>query len=285
MITHLLTRIDLMMNSFSKGQKRIALYIEEHYDKAAFMTASKLGQTVGVSESTVVRFANELGFSGYPEFQRAVQDLVRTRLTPNQRIEISNERLHDVDLLTGVLTDEIDRIKRTLEEIDRAAFSAAVGALNAAKRIYIIGARSSASLASFLHFNLSMICNNVRMLQPTSSSEVFEQILDMEPGDVLVAISFPRYSTKVVNMVKYAKKSGAEVIALTDNREAPIAEYASYLLTAESDMVSFADSLIAPFSVINALLAAVANARPDMVKERFDKLERLWDAYEIYAKR
>ena len=273
------------LSSFYKGQKRIAHAILNDYDKTAFMTAAKLGQTVGVSESTVVRFANELGFSGYPEFQRAVQDLVRTRLTPNQRIEISNERLHDVDLLTGVLTDDIDRIKRTLEEIDRAAFSAAVAALNAAKRIYIIGARSSASLASFLHFNLSMICNNVRMLQPTSSSEVFEQILDMEPGDVLVAISFPRYSTKVVNMVKYAKQSGAEVIALTDNREAPIAEYASYLLTAESDMVSFADSLIAPFSVINALLAAVANARPDMVKERFDKLERLWDAYEIYAKR
>lgn len=272
------------MPTFSKGQKRIAEAILQNYDKTAYMTAAKLGKTVGVSESTVVRFANELGFEGYPEFQRAVQELVRTKLTPNQRIEVTSARIANGDYLTCVLNGDIDRIRKTLDGIDRNAFDLAVKAVNAARRVYIFGVRSSSSLASFLHFNLSMIRDNVKLLQPTSSSEVFEQILDIDEHDVLIAISFPRYSRKVVNSVKYAKNCGARVIALTDSPLAPLAECATYLLTAQSDMVSFADSLIAPFSVINALLAAVAKERPQEVKERFDKLEILWDEYNIYAK-
>lgn len=272
------------MPGFSKGQKRIAQAILDDYEKTAYMTAARLGQTVGVSESTVVRFANELGFEGYPEFQRAVQELVRTKLTPNQRIEVTRARVTNGDYLTCVLNGDIERIRHTLERIDRNAFLQAVDAVDHARRIYIFGVRSASSLASFLHFNLSMIRDNVKLLQPTSSSEVFEQILDIDENDVLIAISFPRYSRKVVNSVKYAKNCGTTVIALTDSPLAPLAEYATHLLTAQSDMVSFADSLIAPFSVINALLAAVAQKRPEEVKERFDKLERLWDEYDIYTK-
>ncbi len=273
------------MHTFSKGQRRIAEAILNDYDKTAYMTAAKLGETANVSESTVVRFANELGFSGYPEFQHAVQELVRTRLTPNQRIEVSSARIGGGDLLNKVMTAEIDRIRTTMERLDRDAFNSAVDTIVAAKRIYIIGVRSSSTLANFLHFNLSMICDNVRLIQPTSSSEMFEQILDIAEGDVMIAISFPRYSTKIAKAVKYAKASGAALIAITDSRLSPIAEGADHFLAAQTDMVSFVDSLIAPLSLINALLAAVAGKKPDEVKQRFDKLEHIWDDYDVYAKR
>lgn len=277
--------IEERMPTFSKGQKRIAQAILTDYERTAYMTAARLGETAHVSESTVVRFAIELGFDGYPEFQHAVQELVRTRLTPNQRIVVAQARVRNGDYLKSVMNSDIDRIRHTLEEIDRAAFENAVKAVNSARRVYIIGVRSSYSLASFLHFNLSMIRDNVKLIQPTSSSEVFEQILDIDENDVLVGISFPRYSRKVVNSVKYASDRGAQVIALTDCPLSPLAACATHLLTAQSDMVSFADSLIAPFSVINALLAAIAKERPEEVKERFDKLERLWDEYGIYTNR
>ncbi len=273
------------MPGFSKGQRRIAEAILKDYDKTAYMTAAKLGETANVSESTVVRFANELGFSGYPEFQHAVQELVRTKLTPNQRIEVSSARIGSGDLLAKVMSAEIDRIRYTMERLDRDAFNRAVDAIAAAKRIYIIGVRSSSTLANFLHFNLAMICDNVRLIQPTSSSEMFEQILDIDKGDVMIAISFPRYSTKIAKAVKYAKASGAELIAITDSQLSPIADGADYFLSAQTDMVSFVDSLIAPLSLINALLAAVANKNPEEVKQRFDKLEHIWDDYDVYAKR
>ncbi len=273
------------MHTFSKGQRRIADAILNDYDKTAYMTAAKLGEAANVSESTVVRFAIELGFSGYPEFQHAVQEMVRTRLTPNQRIEVSSARIGGGDLLAKVMSAEMDRIRATMERLDRNAFDRAVDAINSAKRIYIIGVRSSSTLANFLHFNLSMICDNVRLIQPTSSSEMFEQILDIGEGDVMIAISFPRYSTKIAKAVKYAKASGAELIAITDSRLSPIAEGADYFLAAQTDMVSFVDSLIAPLALINALLAAVASKKPEEVKQRFDKLEHIWDDYDVYAKR
>lgn len=271
--------------TFSKSQKRIAEAILSNYEQTAFMTAAKLGQMVGVSESTVVRFATELGFAGYPEFQRAVRDLIRVKLTPVQRISITNARLGNGDLLTNVMNSDVNKIRQSLENIDREAFEKAVSHLLGAKRVFIIGVRSSFALASFLSFNLSMIMDNVHMIQPTSTSEVFEQILDISAGDVIFAISFPRYSTKIVKAVRYAKANKAKIVVLTDSQLSPIAEYADCLLTAESDMVSFVDSLIAPLSIINAILAAITLRRPEEIQARFERLETIWDQYDIYAKR
>ena len=277
-------KIEAVMPSMSKGQKRIADAILNNYDKAAYMTAAKLGEMVGVSESTVVRFAIELGFEGYPELQKAVQELVRAKLTPNQRIEVTNLRIGDGDVLDNVLFSDISKIKYTLEPMDRAAFSQAIDAILQARHIYIIGALSSASLATFLNFNLSLIFENVKLVQPTSTSEVFEQLLDIGETDLMIAMSFPRYSTKIVNAVRYAASRGASVIALTDSTLSPIAQDATYVLPAQSDMASFVDSLVAPLSIVNAILVAVTQKRQTEVKERFDRLERVWDEYEVYAK-
>lgn len=277
-------RIEERMPGFSKGQRRIAEAIIKNYDRAAYMTAAKLGEMVGVSESTVVRFAILLGFRGYPELQKAIQELVRAKLTPNQRIEVTNLRYAGGDILDNVLMADINKIKYTLENIDRAAFNKAVEALHAAKNIYIVGVRSSASLASFFNFNLGLILDNVKFVQPTSSSEVFEQLLDIGTGDAMLAISFPRYSAKIVNAVRYANRSGATVIALTDSSLSPIATDSACVLTAQSDMASFVDSLVAPLSIMNALLVALTNKRESEVKARFDKLERVWSEYEVYAK-
>lgn len=273
------------MPGFSKGKRRIADAILHSYDRAAYMTASRLGEMVGVSESTVVRFANELGFEGYPEFQRAVQELVKTKLTPNQRIDITDQRIGEGNLIEKVMHSDIEKIRYTLESIDYDTFSAAVDAIISARNIYIFGVRSSASLAGFLNFNLNMIFDNVRLVQPTSSSDVFEQILGISEQDVLIGISFPRYSTKVVNAVKYAKDRNASVIALTDSTLSPIAEHATYLLTAQSDMASFVDSLVAPLSIINSILVAITQKKRDVIKERFEHLEQVWDEYDVYTKR
>lgn len=273
------------MPGFSKGKRRIADAILHSYDRAAYMTASRLAEMVGVSESTVVRFANELGFDGYPEFQRAVQELVKTKLTPNQRIDITEQRIGEANPIEKVMHSDIEKIRYTLESIDRETFSAAVDAIVSARNIYIFGVRSSASLAGFLNFNLNMIFDNVRLVQPTSSSDVFEQILGISEKDVLIAISFPRYSTKVVNAVKYASDQNASVIALTDSTLSPIAEHATYLLTAQSDMASFVDSLVAPLSIINSILVAITQKKRDAVKERFEHLEQVWDEYDVYTKR
>ncbi len=277
-------KIEALLPGLSKGQKRIADAILKSYDRAAYMTAAKLGEMVGVSESTVVRFAIELGYSGYPEMQKAVQELVRAKLTPNQRIEVTNLRFGEGDLLDNILYADMNKIKYTLENIDREAFCSAVDDLLSAKNIYIVGVRSSASLASFFHFNLSLIFDNVKFVQPTSSSEVFEQLLNVGKGDVVVAISFPRYSTKIVNAVRYANSCGASVIAFTDSALSPIAAEATHLLTAQSDMASFVDSLVAPLSIINALLVAITKKEEMKIKERFERLERAWDEYNVYAK-
>lgn len=277
-------RISARMSDFSKGKKRIANAILTSYDKVAYMTAAKLGEMCGVSESTVVRFATELGFEGYPEMQNAVRELVRIKLTPNQRIEVSDQRLGNKSILENVLNEDADRIKYTLEHIDEEAFRRAADALNNAKQIYVFGARSSATLAYFLNFNLELILDNVKLIQPSSASEVFEQMLSIHEGDVLFAISFPRYSKKVVDAVKYAHGQKATVIALSDSEASPLAEYADCLLTAQSGMASYVDSLVAPLSLLTALLATVAKERREEIRARFDALERVWDEYDVYDK-
>ena len=280
----LLTQIEQRMPKFSKGQKQIAAYILAHYDKAAYMTAAKLGALVGVSESTVVRFALELGLDGYPELQHSLQELIRTRLTALQRIEITNDRIGDADLLEKVLVSDIDKIKRTLEEIDRTSFNSAVDALIGAKMIYIIGMRSASTLANFLYFYLNLIFPHVRLVRTTSGSEIFEQILRISEEDAIVGISFPRYSKRIINAMEYAKSQGAHVIALTDSASSPIAAHADDVLLAKSDMASFVDSLVAPLSIINALIVAIGKKKQDEVAATFEKLENIWDEYEVYEK-
>lgn len=272
------------MPEFSKGQKRIARYILDHYDKAAYMTASRLGSIVEVSESTVVRFAIEVGFDGYPEMQRALQELIRTRLTAVQRVDVTNSLIGEDDVLDKVLGSDADKIRRTLDEIDRKSFDEAVEKIVAARSIYIIGVRSSSTLAGFLNFNFRMILDNVKFVQTTSGSEMFEQIMSIGPEDVLIAISFPRYSKRIINAVEYATGAGADVISITDSRQSPIAAGADQLLLARSDMVSFVDSLVAPLSIINAIIVAVARKKPDDVRERLEKLEHIWDEYDVYDK-
>lgn len=281
---NLITMIENGMPRFSKGQKRIAAYILEHYDKAAYMTASKLGVLVGVSESTVVRFAIELGFDGYPDMQRSLQEHIRMKLTAVQRVDVTNDLIGDGDVLDKVLISDAEKIRRTLEEIDRKHFEDAVDHIINAKRIYIIGVRSSSALAGFLNFNLQMIFNNLKFVQTTSGSEMFEQIMDISRDDVLIAISFPRYSSRIINAVGYAHSAEADVIAITDSEQSPIAAQADQLLLAKSDMVSFVDSLVAPLAIINAIIVAVARKKPDEVHERLEKLEKIWDEYEVYAK-
>lgn len=278
----LLREIDKNMSSFSKGQKAIAAYIYENYEKAAYMTASKLGEVVNVSESTVVRFANEIGFDGYPELQGALRDLTRTKLKSFQRMEISKQLFGEGDIIEARLMSDVENIKQTLDKLDRAAFSAAVDKIVGAKNIYVMGIRSSSMLAGFLNFSFRMIFDNVKFIQTTSSSEIFEQIVNIGGDDVMIAVSFPRYSKGVINAVNYAKQNGADVIALTDSSTSPIAQLADQALLARSDMASFVDSLVAPLSVINALVVAVAQKKQDDVTERLKELEGIWSKYELY---
>jgi DNA-binding MurR/RpiR family transcriptional regulator len=281
---NLLKTIELKMPTFSKGQKLIAKYVLENYDKAAYMTASKLGSIVNVSESTVVRFADELGFSGYPEFQHSLQEIVRTKLTSFQRIEVTNNLIGDGDILTKVMSSEIEKIRHTLDELDREAFDVAVDKIISAKNIYILGVRSSSYLAGFLNYNLRMIFDNVRHVQTTSGAEMFEQIMSIGKDDVMIAISFPRYSKRVINAVDFARNAGADVIAITDSSLSPIAAEADQVLVAQSDMVSFVDSLTAPMSLINAVVVSVARKKQDELTARLRLLEDIWDEYDVYDK-
>ncbi len=278
----LLSTIEEKMPAFSKGQRAIAKYLLENYDKVAYMTASKLGGVVGVSESTVVRFAIELGFEGYPDMQRSLQELIRMRLTSVQRMDVTDLLIGDGDVLDKVLTSDIEKLRYTLECVDRKAFDAATDALIGAKHIYIMGVRSSSVLARFLNFNLRMIFDDVKLVQTTSGSEMFEQIHHIGGGDVLVAISFPRYSKRIIKAVEYAKEVGAQVISITDSDRSPIAPIADQLLIARSDMVSFVDSLVAPLSIINAMIVSVARKDPATVREKLQKLEQIWEEYEVY---
>ena len=282
---NLLSEIERRMPEFSKAQKLLSSFILEHYDRAAYLTASKLGKTAGVSESTVVRFAIELGYDGYPEMQRELQEIIRSRLTSVQRMEITDELIGGGSVLDSVLLADADRIKTTLASIDRAAFDEAVEKIVAAGKIYIIGVRSSSLLAGFLNYNLRMIFDNLVFVQTTSGSEMFEQIMNITKDDLLIAVSFPRYSTRVINAVEFARAAGADVVSITDGPQSPIAASADQLLTARSDMASYVDSLAAPLSIINAIIVAVSRKKPDAVKTRLEKLEKIWDEYDVYDKR
>lgn len=284
MARDLLADIEGRMASFSKGQKLIGKYIVDHYDKAAFMTAAKLGATVGVSESTVVRFASEVGFDGYPQLQRALQELIQNKLTAVQRMEITNEQIGNEDVLQKVLNLDIEKIRRTLEETSPESFSSAVEAITKARRVYIIGVRSAASLAQFMSFYCNLILRDVKLVSTSSVSEMFEQILRIGENDVLVAISFPRYSRRTIQATQYASKRGAKVIAITDSRTSPLVEKATSVLLARSDMVSFVDSLAAPLSLINALIVAVGLSKREEISETFARLEQIWAEYDVYEK-
>jgi DNA-binding MurR/RpiR family transcriptional regulator len=278
-------RIRSIYHTLSKGQKKIANAVLNEYEKVAYLTAARLGDLVGVSESTVVRFADELGFEGYSQFQLAVQELVRIKLTPNQRIEITKQRIGRGDIIDNVMESDIGKIKHTLEGLDRQAFSESVDAILGAKNIYIMGARSSEPIARLLSYNLSLIFDNVKLVVPTSSAEVFEQMYSVTSDDVVIAFSFPRYSSKMINGVKFARQKEAKVVSFTDSIVSPIAEFSNCLLIAQSDMASFMDSLVAPLSIINAIIIEITSRREKEITERFEALEKLWDEYEVYAKR
>lgn len=280
----LLNEIKTLYPTFSKGQRYIANFIVEHYDKAAFMTASKLGSIVGVSESTVVRFASELGFEGYPELQKSLQELIRNKLTSVQRIEVSNDRLGGGDIFEKVLNSDIEKIKKTLTEVSREDFDGAVNAIVKARQIYILGVRSSATLASFLNLYFNYIFHHVVLVNTTSGSEVFEQVMRIGKNDVIIGISFPRYSKRTVKAMKFASDRGAIVVSITDSTMSPLYKYSDYNLIAKSDMASFVDSLVAPLSLINALIVAVGMKCQDEVYSTFAQLERIWDEYDVYEK-
>ncbi len=282
MAKDILTHIQENMSSFSKGQKLIANFILESYDKAAFMTACKLGKTVNVSESTVVRFAAELGYDGYPSMQKALQEMIRNKLTSIQRIEVSNDRIGDQDIMSMVMQSDIEKIRITLEETCRESFDLAVQAITSARRIYILGVRSASALANFMSFYFTFIFDNVIRVDTTSISEVFEQVMRIGPDDVLIGLSFPRYSKRTVKAMQYAKNQGAKVIAITDSAVSPLANIADVSLFAKSDMASFVDSLVAPLSLVNALIVAVSRMKSDQLESTFSKLEKIWAEYEVY---
>ena len=269
---------------FSKGQRRIAQYITESYDKAAFMTANRLGKTVGVSESTVVRFAVDLGFDGYPSMQKAMQEMVLNRLTSVQRIEVANDRLGDQDVISMVLHSDMEKLRQTEETIDRDQFAAAVNAILKAKRVYILGVRSVAPLANFLGYYLNYMFNNVHVVSGFSAGEMFEKIVGVNSEDVVIAFSFPRYSSSTTKGAQYCRSAGATVIGFTDSKLSPLGQCCDYTLIAKSDMVSLVDSLVAPLSVVNSLIVAIAARREKELSQTFANLERIWDEYNVYEK-
>lgn len=271
--------------TFSKGQRKIAGYIMDSYDKAAFMTASRLGKTVGVSESTVVRFAVELGFDGYPEMQKAMQEMVMNRLTSVQRIEVANDRIGNQDVLAKVLQADADKLRQTAETISREDFQTAVNVILKARRIYLLGVRSAAPLANFAGYYMNYMFEDVRVITVSGAGEMFENLVGISPEDVVIAFSFPRYSSATLKAAQYCRGIGATVIGITNSHVSPLAANSDYVLIAKSDMVSLVDSLVAPLSVVNALLVALAAARETEVQKSLSTLERVWEEYNIYEKR
>ncbi len=269
---------------FSKGQRRLAQYILESYDKAAFMTASKLGKAVGVSESTVVRFATELGYDGYPNMQKAMQEMVVNRLTSVQRIEVAHDRIGNQDVVSMVLQSDIEKLRQTGETLDRQEFQAAVDAILKARRIYILGVRSAATLASFLGYYLNYMFSDVRIVTASGASEMFGQIVGASSEDVILAFSFPRYSSTTAKGAQYGRSTGATVIGVTDSRLSPLGQNCDHVLLTKSDMVSLVDSLVAPLSLVNALIVALAAKREKELSKTFDSLEHIWEEYNVYEK-
>ena len=267
MAKDILALISSKMHTFSKGQKLIANYILTSYDKAAFMTASKLGKTVHVSESTVVRFASELKYDGYPAMQKALQEMIRNKLTSIQRIEVSNDLIGNQDVVSNVMQSDMEKIRLTMEELDRDSFDAAVETIVNAKKIYILGTRSSGSLAGFMSFYFGLM---------------FDNVVHVGEGDVTIGLSFPRYSRRTVRAINFAHERGSKVIAITDSASNSMAKAADYVLLAKSDMASFVDSLVAPLSLINALLVAIARSKSDVV-DHFERLEHIWEEHGIFV--
>jgi DNA-binding MurR/RpiR family transcriptional regulator len=278
----LMRSIQVKFPRLSKGQKLIAEYILKHYDKAAFMTAAKLGDSVGVSESTVVRFANELGFSGYPKLQKSLQELIKNKLTTVQRIELSNDFITQENALKGVLKADMENIRATLEKINHKTFEDVVNSLFKAKKIYIIGLRSSSALAEFLAFYLNLILDNVKVVA-YGVSDIFEQMLNVSEEDVVIGIGFPRYATRTIEALAFARSRNADVVAITDSLLSPLAARADYTLIAQSNMASFVDSLVAPLSVINALIIAVGLREKEKISSTFSTLEDIWEEYQVYS--
>ncbi len=281
----ILSIIEEKKSTFSKGQKRIANYITEAYDKAAFMTANRLGKTVGVSESTVVRFAVDLGFDGYPSMQKAMREMVLNRLTSVQRLEVASNRMGDQDVVSMVFHADMEKLRQTAETVSREEFRAAVDAILKAKRVYILGVRSVAPLANFLGYYLNYMFNNVHVISGSSAGEMFERIVGVNSGDVVIAFSFPRYSASTTKGAKYCRSAGATVIGVTDSKLSPLGQCSDHVLIAKSDMVSLVDSLVAPLSLVNALIVAIAAQREKELSQTFANLERIWDEYDVYEKR
>ncbi len=273
----LLARINKSYNGFSKGQKLLANYIIDNYDRAAFITASKMGHTVGVSESTVVRFAYALGYDGYPALQRSLQEMIRNRLTTVQRIQLTSEMSQD-EILSTVLKSDISNIRSTIETVNVDTFNSVIDAMLKARRIYIVGIKSAAPLAQFLGYYLNFILDDVHIVNNT----VYESMIRIDEEDMCIGISFPRYSSKALEALSFARSKGAYVTAITDSMFSPIAELADSVLVARSDMASFADSLAAPLSLINALIVGAGLRRKDEVYERLDRLEKVWKSHNVY---
>lgn len=270
------------MGGFSKGRKRVAAYILENCDKAAFMTAGRLGKLVGVSESTVVRFASELGYDGYHSMQRALQEVIRSRLTSTQRIQAAGDMFQDV--LPAVIQSDIDKLRQMLSQSDPGEFDRVVDKITNARHIYILGVRSSFFVAGYLHFYMHLLSENVTLIQSNAAGEMFEQMLRIGPGDVLIAVSFPRYSKVTINTVKFARDRGAGIIAITDNQLSPVYRLSDAALLAPCEMISFVDSMVAPLSLINALLVALSNRAGADVSTTFAELEDIWNAYGVFGK-
>lgn len=276
-------KIDSIYPSLSKGHKRIADFIKTNYEKASFMTAANLGKAVGVSESTVVRFASHIGFEGYPELQQYLQEMVKSHLTSVQRMDVAARRFEGDDFIDKAFAADIEMIKATRDGISREAFTKSVEAINRAEKIYILGVRSSASLASFAAFYFRFLYKDVVLVDTSAASEMFEQMFRIGSNDVCIAVSFPRYSNQTVKALSFARKRGAAIISITDGEMSPIAQYATHLLLAKSSMVSFVDSLVAPLSLINALIAASAREKREDVYNDFKELEKIWDEYHVYS--
>lgn len=281
----ILSIINEKKKTFSKSQRITAEYIIENSEKAAYMTAGKLAAAIGVSESTIIRFAYELGFGGYPQLQKQLKSFVKSQLTSVQRVELAYEKIGGRDILTNILKSDIGYIEKTLDGIDKAQFEAAAEAVSGAKKIYIAGVRSAAALVDFAGFYLHLIFDNVRLIKSNGGDDIFEQILNIGKGDVFIGISFPRYSKNIIKALEYAHRNGAEVVGITDSKNSPVVEKSDYSLIAESDTTSFVDSLTAPFSLINALIVAVGMKNREKMSSNLEKLEQIWDEYEVYDKK
>ena len=280
----LLNRIQAKYKRLSKGQKRIAEYILDNYDKVAFMTASNLGKTVGVSESTVVRFANALGYVGYPKLQKALQESIKTKLTTVQRLELSKDLEAGANVYRKLMNADVDSIRKAVEDLDPAMLNEIANAITSAKRVFVLGLRSSSVLANYLSFYLSFMMDNVQVV-PTGAHDVFDKMVDISRGDVLIAITFPRYSNATMQVVRYAEREGATVIGVTDSVLSPIAELAAYSLYAKFEMTTFIDSLVAPMSVLNSLILAVSIEKRSALEEKFNKLESIWGEFNTYSEK